>query len=405
MSMLFTNNASGTNSVLLANEAGPSSLTLQTNEGALFPSPTGGDFFQCTIEDVSGNYEILRCTARATDVLTVVRGQESTSIQEFATGSRVELRNTAATFAEFIQQSGDQMTGELDMNNQVLRDPLVTDGEIRNAPIRGTDGGTGNQLLVPTAGGAPTIGGNTIIHTGNDTAYVQTTRTLTGGEGIAAIGDLSANRTIDLDITELTAMSGTDLAAADLILVYDVTGVAHKKILYRQAGVPIITDATTNPVPTDDQVNSYWICTNASTINFDVDTGIGEKGNVIIVEQGGAGLVDFTGGTATINSAFTNDTTRVDEGKHVVLCDNGCGGVRLRARFDPLANLVLFTTTQRRFALRRHLAPINHVPQQAVFQGLVVVLDARLVDPDIARSGLEFLAGDDHAHAARDQRV
>lgn len=318
MSILFDNNSSATNAVQV--EIIDTTITLQTNEGQLFPNPTGVDFFICTMEDTSGNVEIMVCTDNTSDVLTVTRAQENTTAKLFPTGSKVELRTTAAVFDEFLQKSGGAMTGELDLGDNILRDPLITDGEARNLTLRGTDGGTGNQLIVPTAAGAPTIGGNTIIHTGNDTAYVQTSRTITGGEGIAAMGDLSANRTVDLDITELTAIAGTDVAGDDQFLVYDTSGTAHKKIAYQSSGVPIITDATTNPVPTDAQMNSFWICTNAATIQFDIDNGVGEKGNVIIVQQGGAGVVDFTGGTATINSAFVSDTTTQLNSVVVLVC-------------------------------------------------------------------------------------
>lgn len=317
MSILFDNNSSATNSVQV--EIVDTTVTLQTNEGQLFPNPSGADFFICTLEDTSGNIEIVRCTDNTADVLTVTRAQENTTAKVFPTGTKVEIRTTAGVFGEFLQKSGGTMTGELDLDNQILRDPLLTDGEIRNAPIRGTDGGTANQLIVPTAGGDPTIGGSTIITAANAT-YVPETRTLTGGEGIAAIGDLSTNRTVDLDITELTALSGTDVAGDDEFLVYDTSGTAHKRIPYQQAGVPIITDATTSVTPTDAQMNSYWICTNAATVNFDLDLTIGEKGNVLIVQQGGAGVVDFTGGTATINSAFTTPTTAQLNSVVVLVC-------------------------------------------------------------------------------------
>ena len=310
MSQLFTNNASGTLSVLLPNEAGPSTVSLQAGEGALFPNPTGGDFFICTVEDTSGNIEILLCTARATNDLTCSRGHESTTIQEFATGSRVEIRNTAATFDAFLQVAGGVMTGELDMNNNLLTDPLLTGGEIRNSPIRGTDGGTGNQIVVPTAAGAPTIGGNTIVHTGNDSAYVQTTFALTGGEGVAAIGDLSTPRTINLDINELTTIAGTDVLAADQFLVYDDANTLHKVVNYRSAGIPIIIDSGVTVTPTDDQMNSMFLCTHsAAAISFELNTTIGEKGNIVIVQQSDGTRQVTIGGTATINSAAAGPTT------------------------------------------------------------------------------------------------
>lgn len=320
MSILFDNNASGTLSVQA--EIVHTTLTLQTNEGQLFPAPGVGEFFLATLEDTSGNIEVVQCTDNTNDVLTVVRAQENTTAKVFPVGSKVELRTTAGTFDEFIQRSGGVMTGTLDMNGETLQDPVITttgSGVIQGLAIRGSDNGTGNELVVPSAGADPTIGGSAIVTVANST-FVPTSRTLTGGEGIAAIGDLTTNRTVALDFTELANMSGSALAATDELPVYDADAGAHKTILYRQAGVPIINDATTNPVPTDDQVNAYWVCNNPATINFDVDTGIGEIGNVIIVEQGGAGVVDFTGGTATINSAYTNKQTQKQFSVAVLVC-------------------------------------------------------------------------------------
>ncbi len=316
MSILFDNNSSATLSVQA--EIVDTTLTLQTNEGQLFPSPTGGDFFVCTLEDTSGNIEIVRCTSRTGDVLTVTRAQENTTAKVFPTSSKVEIRTTAGAFGEFIQRTGGTMTGELDMGNNILRDPLLTDGEIRNSPIRGTDGGTANQLVVPTAGGDPTIGGSTIVTVANAT-YVPTTRTLTGGEGIAAIGDLSANRTVDLNINELTALSGTDLAGTDEAVVYDVSATAHKKVQYQSAGLPVISDTGTNPTPTSAQMNAYWTCNNAGAITFDLDTGVGEKGNVLLIEQTGAGAVTVSG-TATINSAISGPSTTAQYNVLVCMC-------------------------------------------------------------------------------------
>lgn len=311
MSQLFTNNASGTLSVAMIIEAGPSAVTLQTNEGQLFPSPTGSDFFICTVEDTGGVIEILRCTSNnGNNILTCVRAQESTSAAEFATGSRVELRTTAGTFAEFLQLVGGVMAGELDLNNENLRDPLILNGESRNMTIRGTDGGVANQLIVPTAGAAPTIGGNEIIHTGNDSLYALQAITFTGGEGIAVIGDLSANRTVDLDITEFASIEGNAISALDDFLVYDASAAVHKKMAFQVAGVPIITASTQTISPTDSQMNSMFLCTHsAAEISLELNTGVGVQGNVVIVQQSDSARKVTIGGTATINSAHTSVRT------------------------------------------------------------------------------------------------
>ncbi len=63
------------------------SLTVATGEGALFPSTYP---FHITIED-----EILECTTRSTDVLTVTREAEGTTAAAHAEGKAVELRITA----------------------------------------------------------------------------------------------------------------------------------------------------------------------------------------------------------------------------------------------------------------------------------------------------------------------
>lgn len=68
------------------------SLTVASGEGALFPSTFP---FHITIEN-----EILECTARSTDTLTVTRAAESTSAAAHNAGVAVELRITAQIIAE-----------------------------------------------------------------------------------------------------------------------------------------------------------------------------------------------------------------------------------------------------------------------------------------------------------------
>lgn len=118
MAILFTNNASST----LANTltSGATTAVVASGEGALFPTPTGSDVFYATLEDSSGNIEIIQCTARSTDSLTIVRAQEGTTAREFASGSRIEIRLTAGVLNALLQESvfnagsvtaGDGLTG------------------------------------------------------------------------------------------------------------------------------------------------------------------------------------------------------------------------------------------------------------------------------------------------------
>ena len=69
-------------------------LTVATGDGANFPTTADGDFW------VSIDSEILLCTSRAGDVLTVTRGQQSTSGAAHDAGAAVELRITAQALTD-----------------------------------------------------------------------------------------------------------------------------------------------------------------------------------------------------------------------------------------------------------------------------------------------------------------
>jgi len=97
MGIKFANNAfatlaSGINSSV-------TSITVTTGQGARFPTLGAGDYFYATLVDTSNNLEIVKCTARSTDVLTVVRAQESTTARAYSAGDRIEMRVTAASLA------------------------------------------------------------------------------------------------------------------------------------------------------------------------------------------------------------------------------------------------------------------------------------------------------------------
>ncbi len=96
---LFTNNAT---SKLVAGISNVSlSLQVSAGDGAKFPNPTGGDYFLATLSRVTSgiesNVEIVKVTARATDVFTIIRAQEGTSALVYLEDDFVQLRMTAAT--------------------------------------------------------------------------------------------------------------------------------------------------------------------------------------------------------------------------------------------------------------------------------------------------------------------
>lgn len=96
---LFTNNAS---SRLVAGISNVSlSLQISAGDGAKFPNPTGGDYFLATLSKVTSGIEstveIVKVTARATDVFTIIRAQEGTSANVYAENDFIQLRMTAAS--------------------------------------------------------------------------------------------------------------------------------------------------------------------------------------------------------------------------------------------------------------------------------------------------------------------
>lgn len=79
-------------------------LSLATGAGGVFPSPASGDYFNAIIYNAT-QFEYVKCTARAGDVLTVLRAQENTAALAFAASDKVELRLTAATMEGLAQNS------------------------------------------------------------------------------------------------------------------------------------------------------------------------------------------------------------------------------------------------------------------------------------------------------------
>ena len=62
----FTNNAFGLLNAGINNSA--TSITLQSGNGAKFPSLSAVEQFHETLIDTSNNLEIVKCTARSSDV-------------------------------------------------------------------------------------------------------------------------------------------------------------------------------------------------------------------------------------------------------------------------------------------------------------------------------------------------
>jgi hypothetical protein len=104
MPQQFSNNARSTLTSSVTNSA--TSLTVDASAADLFPTanvgtgglPSSGNWFKATIQDVSGNVEIIYVRTRNTGSAVfsnILRGQEGTTARSFTAGSVVGVRLTA----------------------------------------------------------------------------------------------------------------------------------------------------------------------------------------------------------------------------------------------------------------------------------------------------------------------
>ena len=217
MGVKVTNNAFGTISAGINSSA--TTVTLDSGQGARFPTLGGSDHFYGTLIDTSNNVEIIKVTARSTDSMTVVRAQDNTTAQAFAIGDRFELRPTAALFEDILSE------GLVIPDNAVTLAKMAsgTDGNIisydaSGNPVAVATGNAGQVLTSAGAGAPPTFaaaagGGkilqavttfnNTHISQSNNTEYTQITTSITPSAStskvlvMVSLGGVSHSSTLD----------------------------------------------------------------------------------------------------------------------------------------------------------------------------------------------------------------
>jgi hypothetical protein len=150
MGVKVTNNAFGTLSAGI--NTTDTTITLDSGQGARFPTLGAGDYFYGTIVDTSNNIEIVKVTARSTDSMTVTRAQDNTTATAFAIGDRFELRPVAALFediiggAEVVNDTSPTLGGDLDADGNDITD--VGQLAIGNtSPLSGTKIAIGPNVI------------------------------------------------------------------------------------------------------------------------------------------------------------------------------------------------------------------------------------------------------------------
>jgi hypothetical protein len=99
----FTNNATTTLAGSIA--SGATSVNLAAGNGARFPNPAAGQYFQLTFTDQATGLlnEVVSCTARSGDTLTIVRAQEGTTALSWLANDIASLYWTAGSAALMVQ--------------------------------------------------------------------------------------------------------------------------------------------------------------------------------------------------------------------------------------------------------------------------------------------------------------
>ena len=136
MGIKLTNNANATLAAGINSSA--TSITLTSGQGARFPTLGAGDYFYATLIDTSNNLEIVKCTARSTDVLTIVRAQETTTARAYSTGDRIEIRLTAQTFIDAVAEIGPtEISDKANTSTGSLVMPVGTTAQRPGTPTTG----------------------------------------------------------------------------------------------------------------------------------------------------------------------------------------------------------------------------------------------------------------------------
>jgi len=224
MGIKFTNNAVGA----LASSISASSTTIYVTagQGAYFPALTASDYFYATLIDSSNNLEIVKVTARSSDTLTVVRGQDGTAARAYAAGDKIELRVTAQGLTDVNNNGGVQSvngsTGAVTGIATSGANSNITSLSGLTTPLSVAQGGTGNTTGVFPTGtvllfyqaAAPT--GWTQVTTLDDYALrlVSGTGGTTGGT--TAYSTVFTNQTVSTTVSISGTTGATTLSTAQM---------------------------------------------------------------------------------------------------------------------------------------------------------------------------------------------
>lgn len=256
----FTNNAVAALSASI--NSTDTTVAVASGQGALFPSLSSGDYFYATIIDSSNNIEIVKVTARSTDSLTVVRGQEGTTGRSFTGGDNISLRLTAAGLSNFAgQDKNNTFSGTNSFSGPVAlpADPTFGGGAL---PI--ASGGTG-QVTANTAFNAlapaqTTAAGKYLKSDGTNTAWDQVDLSTSGVTGTLPVLNGGTGS------TTATGTGSVVLDTSPTLKTPTIASYGSVKALFETATITANSPAATTNYDIITQAVQYY--TSNTTTNF-----------------------------------------------------------------------------------------------------------------------------------------
>lgn len=209
MGIVLKNNATST--ITTAINASDVGLAVAAGTGSLFPTLGVGDYFYATLVSAGGTYEVIKVTARVGDTMTIVRAQEGTTAQSFTSGSRIELRVTAASITDLV--------GEYDQASEISFTPT---GTISSTNVQNAIAEVSGDVTAAAAALAATTGAALVGKTGGGT--VQDAINTIGGLPVSRGGASGDPTTLRKNIA-----AGDNALAANTFVEdgYDASGIFY----------------------------------------------------------------------------------------------------------------------------------------------------------------------------------
>lgn len=303
------------------------SLALASGTGAKFPTLAAGEYFYATLENASLDREVVKVTARSTDAITVVRGQDNTTARSWNAGDSIALRLNAGALNDFktevvdatnlIRTSNNTFTGTNTFTGATNFDQAPT----LDAPLAVASGGTSaataaaafdnlKQAATDTYAGVVELATAGEATAGTGSTRALTPSTLRAGLNAAGTAPVFAPRAwVNFNGTLAANITGTYTRAGTTVTV--TTGVAHGHVVGHRVYLDFTSGAAGDLAATVTSVADAYTFTITHTASGTT------SGNVTINRRAiiGAGNVSNVAYLATGTFAV-NFTAALDDTAH-----------------------------------------------------------------------------------------